>query len=85
VVVVQIEGAFMNGVGYVMSEEVVEDEVTGSNLTDSTWTYKPPGMAELPQVISYLISRGQQSKDIEYALVKASPSAVPAAINLYPL
>jgi xanthine dehydrogenase molybdopterin-binding subunit B len=77
VVVVQIEGAFMNGVGYVMSEEVVEDEVTGSNLTDSTWTYKPPGMAELPQV-----SRGQQSKDMEFALVKASPTAVTAATNL---
>lgn len=46
----QIEGAFMQGVGYVMTEEVVEDDVTGVTLTDSTWTYKPPGIAELPQV-----------------------------------
>jgi hypothetical protein len=40
----------MQGVGYVMSEEVVECEVTGANLTDTTWTYKPPGIAELPKV-----------------------------------
>lgn len=40
----------MQGVGYVMCEEVVEDEASGRNLTDSTWTYKPPGIAELPKV-----------------------------------
>jgi xanthine dehydrogenase/oxidase len=48
----QIEGAFMQGVGYVMTEEVVEDESSGVNLTDNTWTYKPPGIAELPKVSS---------------------------------
>lgn len=40
----------MQGVGHVMTEEVIEDEVTGSNLSDTTWTYKPPGIAELPKV-----------------------------------
>lgn len=47
---VQIEGAFMQGVGYVMTEEVVEDDATGDTISNSTWTYKPPGIAELPRV-----------------------------------
>lgn len=46
----QIEGAFMMGVGHVLHEEVVEDEQTGRNVTNTTWEYKPPGLAELPQV-----------------------------------
>eukprot|EP00879_Flechtneria_rotunda_P005310 GHRR01005597.1.p1 GENE.GHRR01005597.1~~GHRR01005597.1.p1 ORF type:complete len:688 (+),score=262.80 GHRR01005597.1:308-2065(+) len=44
----QVEGAFMQGVGHVMTEEVAEDQQTGTPLTNSTWTYKPPGLAELP-------------------------------------
>jgi CO/xanthine dehydrogenase Mo-binding subunit len=45
----------MQGVGHVLTEEVVEDEASGANLTDSTWTYKPPGIAELPQVRRLLL------------------------------
>jgi len=46
----QVEGAFMQGVGHVMTEEVVEDDQSGALVTNNTWTYKPPGLAELPQV-----------------------------------
>jgi xanthine dehydrogenase/oxidase len=46
----QVEGAFMQGVGHVLTEEVIEDEQTGATITNNTWTYKPPGLAELPRV-----------------------------------
>ena len=38
----QIEGAFMMGVGFWLSEKMVYDETTGELLTDGTWEYKPP-------------------------------------------
>jgi xanthine dehydrogenase molybdopterin-binding subunit B len=47
---VQVEGAFLQGLGWVLSEEVLEDPGTGAALSSSTWTYKPPGIAELPGV-----------------------------------
>lgn len=40
----------MQGVGHVMTEEVLEDGATGACLSSRTWSYKPPGIAELPQV-----------------------------------
>jgi CO/xanthine dehydrogenase Mo-binding subunit len=46
----QVEGAFMQGVGHVLTEEVLEDPSSGAALSSSTWTYKPPGIAELPRV-----------------------------------
>jgi CO/xanthine dehydrogenase Mo-binding subunit len=48
--VLQIEGAFMQGVGHVLTEEVLEDAASGATLSSSTWSYKPPGIAELPRV-----------------------------------
>lgn len=63
-VVCQVEGAFMWGIGYLTTEEVVEDPATGANLSASTWTYKPPGIAELPQVRLLLspFPRGVQTR-----------------------
>ena len=38
----QVEGAFVFGLGMMTTEEVVIDPKTGRLLTDSTWTYKIP-------------------------------------------
>lgn len=46
----QIEGAFMMGVGMILHEEVVVDDTSGRLMTDSTWTYKIPGVGDMPQV-----------------------------------
>jgi len=60
----QVEGAFLQGLGHVLTEEVVEDEGSGRNITTSTWDYKPPGLAELP-------------KEFHVSLLRDSPLHVP--------
>nr|QPF77598.1 aldehyde oxidase 1 [Galleria mellonella] len=44
----QIEGAFIMGLGYWTSEKIITDPNTGRILTDRTWTYKPPGIKDIP-------------------------------------
>ncbi|XP_063538704.1 uncharacterized protein LOC134747956 [Cydia strobilella] len=44
----QIEGAFIMGLGYFTSEKTLYDSATGQLLTDRTWTYKPPGIKDIP-------------------------------------
>lgn len=47
----QVEGAFVQGVGYVLSEKLVyepEGENEGRLNTLNTWTYKPPATTSIP-------------------------------------
>lgn len=44
----QIEGAFVMGMGYWLTEELIYDRTTGELLTDRSWTYKPPGPLDIP-------------------------------------
>ncbi|ETN61206.1 aldehyde oxidase [Anopheles darlingi] len=43
----QIEGAFVMGLGYYLTEALVYDS-NGKLLTNRSWTYKPPGYADTP-------------------------------------
>uniref|UniRef100_A0A1I8GWF4 FAD-binding PCMH-type domain-containing protein n=1 Tax=Macrostomum lignano TaxID=282301 RepID=A0A1I8GWF4_9PLAT len=45
----QIEGAYVFGMGYYLTERTVYDSDTGRNLADGTWNYKPPQAADVPR------------------------------------
>ncbi|GMI18507.1 hypothetical protein TrLO_g14861 [Triparma laevis f. longispina] len=44
----QIEGAFIMGLGYWMTERVTVDNEDGKLLTNGTWEYKPPMALDIP-------------------------------------
>eukprot|EP00746_Dinoflagellata_sp_MGD_P155915 gnl/MRDRNA2_/MRDRNA2_85619_c0_seq3.p1 gnl/MRDRNA2_/MRDRNA2_85619_c0~~gnl/MRDRNA2_/MRDRNA2_85619_c0_seq3.p1 ORF type:complete len:596 (+),score=129.60 gnl/MRDRNA2_/MRDRNA2_85619_c0_seq3:2-1789(+) len=44
----QAEGAFMQGVGFFLREELVLDDKTGELLSDGTWEYKIPCAQDVP-------------------------------------
>ncbi|KAJ9517719.1 hypothetical protein QJQ45_004015 [Haematococcus lacustris] len=44
----QVEGAFVFGLGYLLSEAMEHHPTTGAATTTSTWSYKTPGVMDIP-------------------------------------
>ena len=59
---VQIEGAFVQGIGFFMSEEYLTNP-DGLVITDSTWTYKIPTIDTIPKQFNVEILNSGRHKN----------------------
>eukprot|EP01018_Ginkgo_biloba_P033816 Gb_38124 [translate_table: standard] len=48
----QVQGAFVQGLGYHLSEQYIYDKQTGKLITDGTWEYKPPSSKDIPIIFN---------------------------------
>ncbi|XP_072940393.1 xanthine dehydrogenase-like [Epargyreus clarus] len=71
----QIEGAFVMGLGYWTSEKLIYDRKTGKILTDRTWTYKPPGIKDLPADFRVYFRRNSVNK---FGVLQSKATGEPA-------
>ncbi|XP_039757385.1 xanthine dehydrogenase-like [Pararge aegeria] len=71
----QIEGAFVMGLGYWTSENLVYDQSTGELLTNRTWTYKPPGIKDIPADMRIYFRRNAGN---EHGLLQSKATGEPA-------
>ncbi|KAJ2951445.1 hypothetical protein O0L34_g13598 [Tuta absoluta] len=73
--VTQIEGAFIMGLGYWTSEKLEYDPDTGRILTDRTWTYKPPGIKDIPADFRIYFQRNSRNP---YGVLQSKATGEPA-------
>jgi xanthine dehydrogenase molybdopterin-binding subunit B len=58
----QVEGAFVMGIGYYLTEDIERDN-EGKLLSDGTWTYKPPTIDNIPQKLNVELFNSPAHKD----------------------
>lgn len=60
----QIEGAFVQGIGFFMLEEYLTDS-KGLIISDSTWTYKIPSLDTIPRQFNVeVLNSGHHKKRV---------------------
>lgn len=86
----QVQGAYVMGLGYHLTEEFIYDEETGKLLSDGTWEYKPPSHKDIPHVFNAALLqnsgnpsgflRSKASGEPPYAMAASALLAVRAAV-----
>ncbi|XP_062544110.1 aldehyde oxidase 3-like [Armigeres subalbatus] len=73
----QIEGAFVMGLGYFLTEKMMHDPHSGEVLTNRSWNYKPPGAKDIP--IDFRISLLQNSPN-QAGVLRSKTTGEPASV-----
>lgn len=73
----QIEGAFIMGVGYYLTEALVYDPTNGALLTNRSWNYKPPGAKDIP--VDFRVKLLQNSAN-EAGVLRSKTTGEPAVV-----
>lgn len=71
----QVEGAFMMGLGYWLTEHLVRDPMTGELLTNRTWNYKVPGALDIP--VDFRVAFLQKSAN-PFGVLRSKATGEPA-------
>jgi xanthine dehydrogenase/oxidase len=82
----QIEGGYIQGVGFATTEEVVYDDV-GRLVTDNIWSYKPPCSKTIPLDFRVRLrrvdaARSAQERQAEKVAVKSAKTTGEPPLNL---
>ena len=64
----QIEGGFIMGLGYYLSEDVVFDDKTGWLKSNGTWEYKPPMALDIPAELNVRLLIGSPNNSDQNVL-----------------
>lgn len=72
----QVEGAFIMGVGYWLSEELIYNRETGELLNNRSWNYKPPGAKDIP--VDFRISFPKNNPNIGKGALRSKATGEPA-------
>lgn len=74
----QVEGAFVMGMGYWTSEDLVYDPKTGALTNYRTWNYKPPGAKDIP--VDFRVSFVRNSNNVLGVLRSKATGEPPLAM-----
>ena len=72
----QVEGGYVQGLGFLTTEEILYDE-DGRLITDNIWTYKPPCTKSIP--LDFRVALADHDKESRAAQEKAGLLAVGAS------
>jgi xanthine dehydrogenase/oxidase len=72
----QIEGAFVMGLGYWLTESLIFNNQTGELLTNRTWNYKVPGAKDIP--IDFRINFLSKAKN-PFGVLRSKATGEPAS------
>ncbi|PZC82144.1 hypothetical protein B5X24_HaOG210952 [Helicoverpa armigera] len=79
-----IEGAFIMGLGYWTSEQLIYDGATGKLLTDRTWNYKIPGIKDIPSDMRIYFRRNAKNElGVLQSKATGEPSTCLATVFLH--
>lgn len=70
----QVEGAFIMGLGYWLSEKLIYNRENGELLTNRSWNYKPPGAKDIP--IDFRVTFVQKSAN-PYGVLRSKATGEP--------
>jgi len=81
----QCEGAYMQGVGMMLQEEVLMDDNSGELIADGTWEYKPPLALNIPKEWNVNFYSGEHKGRVLSSKASGEPPLILAASVFFAL
>jgi len=74
----QVEGSFIQGAGFCLSEEQIRSSTDGRLITNGTFVYKPPSVLDIP--IDFNVTIVKSTNDVKNAVLGSKASGEPSQL-----